>query len=158
MSIKPSPPMSRGTSLDRAAIKKVVVVGGCFDIVHLGHIKFLEKAKKIGDNLIVLLESDENIKKSKGNNRPINNQNDRAEFLMNLKMVDEVIKLPYMKSDDDYLEILRKIKPDIIAVSEGDKNLEKKKLQAKIIGFKVVEVTKKIANQSTSRIIEIIEI
>lgn len=138
--------------------KKVVLVGGCFDIVHLGHVIFLEKAKAEGDVLVVLLESDENIKKNKGNNRPVNNQANRAEFLTKLRMVDKVIKLPEMKSDEEYLEIIKKIKPDIIAVSEGDENLEKKKIQAQGIGSRVVEVTKRIPKQSTSRIIEIIKI
>lgn len=134
--------------------KKIVVVGGCFDIVHLGHVMFLEKAKAKGDILIVLLESDENIRKNKGPNRPINNQENRAIFLTKLKMVDRVIKLPEMKNDEDYLEIIKKIKPKIIAVSEQDINLEKKKEQAKQIGAKVLIVSKLIPQQSTSRIIE----
>jgi rfaE bifunctional protein nucleotidyltransferase chain/domain len=137
---------------------KIVVVGGCFDIVHLGHLIFLEKAKAKGDILIVLLESDEDIRKKKGEKRPINNQKNRALFLNKLKMVDYVISLPEMKNKNSYLEILKKIKPNIIAVSEGDENLERKKIQAREIGAKVVKVTKKIPNQSTSRIIEIIRI
>jgi rfaE bifunctional protein nucleotidyltransferase chain/domain len=137
---------------------KKVVVGGCFDIVHLGHLIFLEKAKAKGDVLIVLLESDENIKKNKGLSRPINNQNDRAFFLTKLKMVDYVIKLPEMKSDEDYLEILKKIKPKIIAVSEGDGGLEKKKKQAEEIGAKVIKVSKLIPHQSTSLIIDKIKV
>ena len=136
--------------------KKIVLVGGCFDILHLGHIIFLEKAKKKGDVLIVLLESDENIFKNKGNNRPVNNQENRAKILKSLKMVDQVIKLPVMKTDDEYLEIIKKIKPSIIAVSENDKNLINKKYQAKLVGAKLVEVTEMIPHQSTSRIIEII--
>ena len=138
--------------------KKIVLVGGCFDIVHLGHLIFLEKAKAKGDILIVLLESDENIRKNKGQNRPINNQENRAVFLTKLKMVDYVIKLPEMKSDEDYLEILKKIKPNIIAVSEGDSALEKKKKQAKEIGARVLEVNKLIPHQSTSLIIDKIKI
>lgn len=136
--------------------KKIVLVGGCFDILHLGHIIFLEKAKKKGDVLIVLLESDENIFKNKGNNRPVNNQENRAKILKSLKMVDQVIKLPVMKTDDEYLEIIKKIKPSIIAVSENDKNLINKKYQAKLVGAKLVKVTNLIPHQSTSRIVEII--
>ncbi len=150
---KPSVSLKRDISLDRVT-KKIVLVGGCFDVVHLGHLIFLEKAKAKGDVLIVLLESDENIKKNKGENRPINNQKNRAIFLTKLKMVDEVIQLPYMKSDEDYLKILKKIKPNIIAVTKGDKNLNKKIAQSKEIGAELVEVTKEIPNQSSSRIIE----
>jgi len=138
--------------------RKTVLVGGCFDIVHLGHLIFLEKAKAKGDILIVLLESDENIKKNKGQNRPINNQENRAVFLTKLKMVDYVIKLPEMKNDDDYLKIIKKIKPEIIAVSENDNNLEKKMEQAKEIGAKLLTVSKLIPYQSTSLIIDKIKI
>lgn len=136
--------------------KTIVLVGGCFDILHLGHITFLEKAKEKGDILIVLLESDFNIKNNKGQNRPVNNQENRAVFLSKLKMVDYIVKLPEMKNDQDYFEIINKIKPQIIAVSEEDKNLTKKKNQAKKVGAKLIKVTKPIPYQSTSRIIEII--
>jgi len=134
---------------------KIVLVGGCFDILHVGHIIFLEKAKKLGDKLIILLESDKNIKENKGKNRPINNQKNRALILSKLKMVDEVIKLPYLKKDD-YFKIIEKIKPNFIAVSQDDKNLSKKTEQAKLVGAKLVEVTKQIPYQSTSRMVEII--
>jgi rfaE bifunctional protein nucleotidyltransferase chain/domain len=150
---KPSDPDKIGiTSLDRAA--NIVLVGGCFDVVHLGHVTFLEKAKEKGDVLVILLESDENIRKNKGQNRPINNQENRAKFLTKLKMVDYVVKLPEMKSDDEYFNIVNKIKPKIIAVSENDINLNKKKEQAKKIGAKLIEVTKTVPRQSTSKIIE----
>jgi rfaE bifunctional protein nucleotidyltransferase chain/domain len=136
--------------------KKIVLVGGCFDILHSGHIIFLEKAKKLGEKLVILLESDENIKEKKGKNRPINNQKNRSLVLSKLKMVDEVINLPYLRNDESYFKIVEKIRPDFIAVSQNDENLEKKKKQAKIIGAKVVEVTKLIPHQSSSRLIEII--
>jgi rfaE bifunctional protein nucleotidyltransferase chain/domain len=135
---------------------KTVLVGGCFDILHLGHITFLKKAKNLGDKLVVLLESDENIKNNKGNNRPINNQKNRAKILESLKMVDQVIKLPEMKTDDEYLKIIKKIRPTIIAVSENDQNLINKKKQAKLAGAKLIKVTNLIPHQSSSRIIEII--
>ncbi|MFA5749751.1 MAG: adenylyltransferase/cytidyltransferase family protein [Candidatus Shapirobacteria bacterium] len=136
--------------------KNIVLVGGCFDIVHLGHIKFLEKAKNKGKILIVMLESDKNIKKIKGQIRPINSQKNRAEFLIKLKMVDYVIKLPEMMNDEDYFNLVKIIKPKIIAVSENDRNLLKKKQQAKEIGAKLIKVTNLIPYQSTSKIIEII--
>lgn len=135
---------------------KIVLAGGCFDVLHLGHIIFLEKAKKLGDKLVILLESDENIKKNKGNNRPINNQENRSKMLMSLRMVDEVIKLPEMKTDDEYLALIKKIKPKIIAISDGDKRIFQKKEQAKMAGVKIAIVTKLIPCQSTSRVIEII--
>ena len=135
---------------------KVVLVGGCFDVLHLGHVLFLEKAKKLGDKLVVMLESDENIKKDKGNNRPINNQKNRAKMLMSLKVVDEVIKLPEMKNDKEYFDLIKKISPSVIAITDGDKRILQKKEQANLVGAKLVKVTKLIPHQSTSRVIEII--
>ena len=148
---KPVSPLNKGRSHN-----SVVLVGGCFDILHLGHIVFLKKARNLGDKLVILLESDENIKKNKGNNRPINNQENRAKILESLRMVDQVVKLPEMKTDDEYLEIIKKIKPTIIAVSENDTNLVNKKYQANLVGAKLIKVTNLIPHQSTSRIIEII--
>ena len=135
---------------------KIVLVGGCFDILHLGHVIFLEKAKRLGDKLVVLLESDENIKKNKGNNRPVNNQENRAKMLMSLKAVSKVIKLPEMKTDEEYLALIKKIKPSVIAITGGDKRIFQKRKQAKIVGARLVKVTKQIPYQSTSRIVDII--
>ena len=70
---------------------KLVVTNGCFDILHRGHVEYLNQSKKFGDKLFVLLNSDESVKKLKGETRPINNQNDRAYLLANLECVDGVI-------------------------------------------------------------------
>lgn len=136
--------------------KKIVLVGGCFDVIHLGHTIFLEKAKNKGEKLIVLLESDENIKKIKGSKRPINNQKNRAIMLTKLKMVDYVVNLPKITNYDIYMKIVKEIKPTIIAVSQNDNNLIIKKKQARVVGAKLIKVTNLIPHQSTSRIIEII--
>lgn len=136
--------------------KKIVLVGGCFDVIHLGHITFLEKAKSNGEVLVVFLESDKNIEKNKGKDRPINNQKNRAKLLVNLKMVDYVVKLSEIAESDGYLDLIKKINPQVIAVTENDVNLENKTAQAKEVGAKIVQVTKPIPHQSTSRIIEII--
>jgi len=143
-------------SLKELIGNKVVLVGGCFDILHLGHIDFLEKAKEQGEVLVVLIEEDEKIRKDKGEGRPVNNQNNRALLLSKLRMVDYVVKLKEMKSDEDYDEVVKKIKPAIIAITEGDERVEKKKKQAKEIRAEVIEVSKLIPQQSSSQIIEII--
>ena len=70
---------------------KLVVTNGCFDILHRGHVEYLNESKKLGDKLFVLLNSDESVKKLKGETRPINNQEDRAYMLANLECVDGVI-------------------------------------------------------------------
>ena len=82
--------------------KSIVLVGGCFDILHKGHIAFLEKAKGYGEVLIVILESDETLKHIKGEKRPINNQKKRAENLAGLKAVSFVLRIPHLSNNQDY--------------------------------------------------------
>lgn len=71
--------------------KTIILTNGCFDILHKGHISYLNEAKKYADYLWILLNSDNSVKKLKGQNRPINNQNDRKYILENIKAVDKVI-------------------------------------------------------------------
>ena len=133
--------------------KSVVLVGGCFDILHPGHVIFLEKAKKTGDILIVLLESDEKVRILKGVNRPIYNQKDRAKVLSALRAVDYVVMLPFMKKDREYDELITSIKPDVIAVTSKDKNLIHHQRAAKLAGAQLKQVTKVIGNYSTSSLV-----
>ena len=99
----------------RAKNKKIIFTNGCFDILHLGHIKYLESAKSLGDILILGLNSDKSVKSLKGNGRPINSQNDRAYILAALEVVDYVVifdeKTPY--------NLIQMIKPDTL-VKGGD--------------------------------------
>src|SRR3989344_3101733 len=111
--------------------KTIVLAGGCFDILHVGHIKFLEQAKKTGDFLFVLLESDESVRNLKGKNRPVNNQNDRAEILASLSYVDYVVILTKILKDKDYDNLVIGIKPNFIAITDEDKNYIHKERQAK---------------------------
>ena len=71
--------------------KTMILTNGCFDILHKGHVSYLNEAKKYADYLWILLNSDNSVKKLKGDNRPINNQNDRKYVLENIKAVDKVI-------------------------------------------------------------------
>lgn len=137
--------------------KKTVLVGGCFDLVHFGHLKFLEKAKEQGSFLIVALESDEFIKKNK-RKLPVHQQSERAEILSNLNMVDLVVLLPLFKTNNDYFELVKNIAPSIIAVSEGDRQLENKKKQAKEINAEVKEVITNLKNFSTRNIAKIFDL
>ena len=134
--------------------QSIILAGGCFDILHIGHITFLENAKKSGDILILLLESDLAIKKLKGKKRPINDQEDRAKILSAIEFVDFIIILPKPFKNEDYQDLVSEIKPDIIAVTAGDPNLENKKLQAKIIGGIVKVVLKKIPEHSTTKLLD----
>ncbi len=89
--------------------KKIVFTNGCFDILHIGHVKYLKESKKFGDILIVGLNSDSSVKKLKGDNRPINNEQDRAGILDELKSVDYVV----IFEEDSPKELIDIIKPDI---------------------------------------------
>ncbi len=139
--------------LIRKRYKKIVLAGGCFDLFHYGHLIFLKKAKAAGDFLIILLESDDFIRKSK-KREPIHNQNQRAVILSSISYVDLIVKIPYFKSDDQYLDVVRMIRPSIIAVSEGDVNFEKKGKQAKIANCKIKIVTKLVSKFSSQKIID----
>ncbi len=136
--------------------KKIVLAGGCFDILHVGHIAYLKEAKKSGDILFVILESDENIKKIKGENRPINAQSDRAKILESLDIVDYVIPLPVIEDDNFYDNLVISLKPAIIAITKGDSARIHKDRQAKLVGGKVIEVAAPIVNKSTTRLIKIL--
>lgn len=133
--------------------KKVVLVGGCYDLLHYGHFSFLNASKKEGDLLVIALESDEFIKTRK-NRSPVHTQNQRAEILAGLEFVDVVIKLPFMESSEDYERLVLAVQPAIIAVTEGDKNIEFKKQHAdKVEGAVVKVVSPMVHSYSTSSII-----
>jgi D-beta-D-heptose 7-phosphate kinase/D-beta-D-heptose 1-phosphate adenosyltransferase len=134
--------------------KKIVLAGGCFDILHIGHMEFLKNAKAAGDILILLLESDESIKNLKGEKRPINNQKNRAYILSSVEYVDYIIPLEKPFKDEDYQDLISKIKPDIIAITKGDPNQSKKILQAKSVGGKVKVVLKNSPEHSTTKLLD----
>jgi FAD synthetase len=119
--------------------KDIVLVGGCFDLLHYGHIMFLKQAKDKGSYLIIALESDEMIKKYK-KRRPTHNQAQRKEMLEALKYVDKVISLPLMNGYDDYLALVKKIKPKVIVITKGDPHIVYKQNQAKEVGATVEEI------------------
>ena len=134
---------------------KKVLVGGCFDFIHYGHISFLKQAKAHGDVLGVALESDENGRRVKGDTRPIHTQQERKEMLESLSFVNEVIELPPMNSDADYFELIKRLRPTIIAVTQGDPILDKKREQAAIVGASLV-IIPKIHTPSTSQLAKLL--
>ena len=136
--------------------KIVILAGGCFDVLHLGHLKFLEAAKKTGDILLVILESDANVRKIKGDKRPIHNQDERAEVLAGVRFVDYVVKIPFLEGNGEYDKLVTRLNPSIIAVTKGSSALEHSKRQAKRIGAKLIEVIGHIPEKSTTRIAQII--
>lgn len=119
--------------------KKTVLVGGCFDLFHFGHLFFLEKAKEKNNFLIVALESDEFIVKRK-QKQPVHTQAQRAQILSHLDLVDMVILLPFMENDKDYYRLTEQIKPNCVAITKDHPHLEHRKKQALLIGASVIEV------------------
>ncbi len=95
--------------------KKVVFTNGCFDILHRGHVQYLEAARKLGDVLILGLNSDSSVKKLKGADRPVNNEIDRAIVLSALLFVDHVV----IFTEDTPYTLINLLKPDIL-VKGGD--------------------------------------
>lgn len=95
--------------------KKIVFTNGCFDLLHIGHVTYLEEAKKLGDVLIVGINTDASVRVLKGPTRPIQNENDRSAILAALKAVDHTV----LFSEDTPLNLIKKIKPDVL-VKGGD--------------------------------------
>tara|TARA_Y100000739_G_scaffold15108_1_gene12271 strand:+ start:194 stop:658 length:465 start_codon:yes stop_codon:yes gene_type:complete len=99
--------------------KKIVFTNGCFDLLHVGHIRYLSNAKKLGDFLIVGLNSDESVKILKGQNRPINKFEDRAMLLSALRSVDLVIMFEEQTPEN----LINKVVPNVL-VKGGDYDIE----------------------------------
>ncbi|HPI04055.1 MAG TPA: D-glycero-beta-D-manno-heptose 1-phosphate adenylyltransferase [Candidatus Goldiibacteriota bacterium] len=113
-------------SLKKAG-KKVVFTNGCYDLLHVGHIRLLQSARKKGDKLIVAINSDASVRRIKGDKRPLVNQKERAETLAALECIDIVTVF----NEDDPFNIIKDIMPDIL-VKGGDWPLDK------IIGSDIV--------------------
>ena len=136
--------------------KKIVFTNGCFDILHVGHMKLLNKAKQFGDVLILGLNSDESIQIIKGPDRPINCENERIEVLSNISPIDYIVLFNGTTPE----KLISKIKPDI-HVKGGDYNLGDLTSipEAKIVEqyggvVKIVDIYK---NKSTTNILNIIK-
>lgn len=99
--------------------KKIVFTNGCFDIIHRGHVEYLQKARELGDLLILGLNSDDSVKRLKGNDRPINNEIDRAIVLAALECINYIS----IFNEDTPLELIKIVNPDIL-VKGGDYKIE----------------------------------
>ena len=111
----------------KAERKKIVFTNGCFDLLHVGHIRYLAQAKKLGDFLIIGLNSDSSVKELKGEDRPINSFEDRATLLAAIESVDLVIMFEEQTPEN----LIKNIVPDIL-VKGGDYNIED------IVGYQTV--------------------
>jgi len=129
--------------------KKIVFTNGCFDILHKGHVQYLDKAKSFGDVLILGLNSDSSVKALKGDNRPINTQDDRAYILAALESVDYVV----IFDDNTPLNLIQIVQPDIL-VKGGD--YEGKEVVGSDIS-KEVKLVQFVDGKSTTKTIEKIQ-
>ena len=136
---------------------KKILVGGCFDLIHFGHVEFLTNAKSYGDHLVVALESDESVRRMKGPSRPIHTQEQRKRMLESLRFVDEVIMLEPLKSDAEYEALVTGVKPSVIAITEGDPVEEKKRRHASLVHAEVV-IIPKVHTPSTSQLAKLLEL
>ena len=130
--------------------KKVVFTNGCFDLLHDGHIELLKKAKALGDMLVIGLNSDESIKRLKGDNRPIQSERVRAQVMASIKYVDAVV----IFDDDTPLELIKTISPDVL-VKGSDYRMDE------VVGYDVVTdrggevvLVDLVEGSSTSSIVE----
>jgi rfaE bifunctional protein nucleotidyltransferase chain/domain len=98
-------------AIDRKNKKKIVLANGCFDFFHVGHVRYLSGAKALGDCLIVALNSDEQVRRLKGENRPLTPECERAEIISSLRMVNYVTIFP----EPTVEELIRAIRPDFHA-------------------------------------------
>lgn len=133
------------------AKKTIVVAGGCFDLLHLGHLAFLKESKKQGDILFILLESNQQIKKIKGKNRPVQNQNVRAQAIKKLGIADFVVLLPSSLDDSLYDAMIFALKPAIITTTKGDSLRFHKERQAKLVKGCVIDVIERLTEYSTTK-------
>lgn len=108
--------------------EKIVFTNGCFDILHRGHIEYLAQAAALGSKLIIGLNTDASVKRLKGENRPVNDQESRALLLSSLVFTDKVI----LFDEDTPLELIRIVQPDILVKGSDYKS-------ENIVGYEIVK-------------------
>lgn len=130
--------------------KKIVFTNGCFDILHAGHVRYLAQAKRLGDVLILGLNTDSSVHRIKGPTRPINSENDRAEVLSALKSIDYVV----LFDDETPIKLINAILPNYL-VKGGDYIAEE------VVGYSEVKnnggetvIIPLLEGRSTTKIIE----
>lgn len=143
--------------VEETAASKIVVVTGVFDLLHIGHLRFLEAARRLGDELIVGVESDERVRRWKGPNRPIQTEDDRMDLLRALRVVDEVFLIMGERVDPMYYaDLLLPFHASFLAVTADDPFLEQKREAMRAIGVEARVVTPRIENYSTSHLVQLL--
>ncbi|MBC5774515.1 D-glycero-beta-D-manno-heptose 1-phosphate adenylyltransferase [Pontibacter sp. KCTC 32443] len=139
----------------RSQGQKIVFTNGCFDLLHLGHVDYLEKARQLGDKLVLGLNADRSISSIKGPNRPLQDEMSRARVMASLLFVDAVV----LFDSDTPLELIKAVKPDIL-VKGDDYSIEQivghdvvqqaggeVKTVPLVTGYSTTNIVKKIENQ-----------
>ncbi len=121
--------------------KKIVFTNGCFDLIHQGHVEYLTRASELGDVLIIGLNTDDSIRRIKGDNRPVNDENARANVLASLVFVDNV----FFFDEDTPYELIKMVKPHILVKGADYKEEE-------IVGADIVK-----ANNGEIKTIDLVE-
>ena len=149
MSIHSRDAIAREARRLQASGKKVVFTNGCFDVLHLGHLDLLTRARALGDALVVAINSDSSVRRLKGPKRPVFPENERGEILSALSMVDYVCTF----DEDTPLEAILEIRPDILVKGADWTNNIVGSREVESWGGKVVALPL-IEGQSTTGIIE----
>ncbi|MBC8143313.1 MAG: D-glycero-beta-D-manno-heptose 1-phosphate adenylyltransferase [Armatimonadetes bacterium] len=138
----------------RGENKRVVFTNGVFDILHVGHLRYLQQARSLGDALLVGVNADASVRRLKGDSRPVNGENERAELLAALRCVDGVCVF----GEDTPVELIRAVRPDIHAKGGDYKNADvlPETPVVRALGGEVV-ILPLVPDRSTSRIIALLE-
>lgn len=135
----------------------LVAATGVFDLLHIGHLRFLEAARGLGDGLIVGVESDARVRRWKGSRRPIQSEEDRAALVGALKVVDRVFTITGERTDPAfYVDLLRPLRARYLAVTADDPLLEVKREAMAAIDVELCIVIPRIENYSTTRLVELL--
>ncbi len=142
---------------NRAIKRTLVVATGVFDVLHIGHVRFLAAARALGDELAVGIEADDRVRRWKGSGRPIQSQDDRGELIASLRVVDRVFLIEGARVDPEYYaELLSPLGATYLAVTADDPYLAAKDAAMRGIGVELRVVTPRIENYSTSRLIKLL--
>ena len=130
--------------------RKVVFTNGCFDLLHLGHVDYLEKARALGDKLILGLNTDDSVSRFKGPQRPIQDENSRAHVLASLQFIDMVV----LFNEDTPLDLITTLVPDVLV--KGSDYLAENIVGADVVKKHggVVKTIEFVPGYSTTRIVE----
>jgi rfaE bifunctional protein nucleotidyltransferase chain/domain len=142
----------------RSQGQKIVFTNGCFDLLHLGHVDYLEKSRQLGDKLVLGLNTDASISRIKGPSRPLQDEKSRARVMASLLFVDAVV----LFDEDTPLELIRAVQPDILVKGDdytienivGQEVVTQRGGEVKTVplvkGYSTTNIVKKIENQHNS--------